>query len=162
MPWRDSGRGRGTEETGSGVFMRKRVLSSQKGVPGGLLATDVGAVEYPLDSSEEKELPKEAPYGEPGDARDTHDMEAFPPLLRLCDRGLPRVAKLGEEPMRCRPLRKRCRPLSFGRSIMMASVGGVPGDGGDKSFECSTTTESMERGSMSTMGVGRDLYGSYR
>ena len=44
--------GRGTEDGYSGVFIRKRVLSSQNGVPGGLLATDVGAVEKPLDSSD--------------------------------------------------------------------------------------------------------------
>jgi len=86
MPSRVYGRraeGRGTEDGISGVFIRRRVLSSQKGVPGGLLATEVGAVEKPFDSSEEYELPNEFPYGEPGDARETQDMDAFPPLLRL-------------------------------------------------------------------------------
>jgi hypothetical protein len=94
--------------------MRRRVLSSQRGLPGGLLATDVGAVEYPFDSSDEYELPKELPYGVPGDASETHDIDAFPPLLRLCDRVLLRPAKLGDEPMRWRPLSSRCLPLSFG------------------------------------------------
>lgn len=59
MPLRDSGRaeGRGTDDAISGVRMWMRVLSSQNGLPGGLLATEVGAVEKPFDSSDPNELP---------------------------------------------------------------------------------------------------------
>lgn len=66
-----------TEDTTSGVFIRNRHFSSMKGLPGGLLATDVGAVEKPLDSSEEYELPTEFPYGDPAPASETQDIDAF-------------------------------------------------------------------------------------
>jgi len=149
MPDRDKGRadGSGTEEGRSGVRIRRRVLSSQNGLPGGLLATDVGAVEKPLDSSDEYELPNELMYGDVGEARDTQDIEAFPPLRRLCERVLPMLAKLGELPMRCKPLSSRCLPLSFGFSIMIASVG-VCGGEDNISLSCSTMTDSIETGSM--------------
>jgi hypothetical protein len=127
--------------------MRRRVLSSQIGLPGGLLATDVGAVEKPFDSSDEYELPNEYEYGEVGDASDTQDIEAFPPLLRLCERVLLILHRLGELPMRCRPLSSRCLPLSFGFSIMMASVG-VCGGEDDIPLSCSIIIESIESGSM--------------
>jgi hypothetical protein len=63
-------------------------------------------------------------------------MDAFP-LLRLCERVLLRPVRLGEEPIRWRPLSSRCLPLSFGRSIRIASL------------ECcsSTTIESIDSGS---------------
>ena len=86
-------------------------------------------------------------YGEVGDASDTHDMDAFPPLRRPCERVLLRLTRLGELPMRCKPLSSRCLPLSFGFSIMMASVG-VCGREDDISLACSTMTESIESGSM--------------
>jgi len=50
--------------------------------------------------------------------------------------------------MRCSLLRSRRLPLSLGLSIMMASLGGVPGGDGVISRAWSTTTESMDRGSM--------------
>jgi hypothetical protein len=50
--------------------------------------------------------------------------------------------------MRCRPLRSRCRPLSLGFSIMMASLGCIRGGDEDISFTWSSTTESIDRGSM--------------
>jgi hypothetical protein len=75
-------------------------------------------------------------------------MEAFPPVRRLCERGLLRPAKLGEEPIRCKPLSNRCLPLSFGCSIMIASLGGVPGAEWNVSPACSMTMESIDRGSM--------------
>jgi hypothetical protein len=88
-------------------------------------------------------------YGEPGDANDTQDIEAFWLLLRLCERVLLRPARLVEEPIRCKPLSSRCLPLSFnGRSIMMASLGGVPGGDGDIPRAWSTTTESIDKGSI--------------
>jgi hypothetical protein len=87
-------------------------------------------------------------YGELGDASETHDIEAFPLLLRLCERDLLKPAKLGEEPMRCKPLSSRCLPLSFGFSIWIASLRGLLGGEDDDSFACSMTTESIERGSM--------------
>lgn len=135
--------------------MRSRVLSSQIGLPGGLLATEVGAVEKPFDSSDEYELPNECPYGEVGDASDTHDIDPFPPLLRLCERDLLRPARLGDEPIRCKPLSSRCLPLDFGFSIVMASLGGVWGGDERISFACSTTTESMDSGSIVEVMVGR-------
>ena len=87
-------------------------------------------------------------YGELGDASDTQDIEAFPPLLRLCERDLLRPAKLGDEPMRCKPLSRRCLLFSFGFSILIASLRGVRGGDDDVSFACSMTTESIDRGSM--------------
>jgi hypothetical protein len=55
-------------------------------------------------------------------------------------------ARLLDEPIRCKPMRRRCLPLSFGCSIIMASDGGVPGVGCASPW--STTTESMDSGSM--------------
>jgi len=50
--------GRGTDVGMSKVTIRSRAFSSKRGLPGvGLLVTDVGAVEYPADISEEYELP---------------------------------------------------------------------------------------------------------
>jgi hypothetical protein len=77
-------------------------------------------------------------------------MDAFPPLLRLCERGLPMCARLLEDAMRCRPMNRRCLPFIFGCSIMMASEGGVPGEGFTSPW--STTTESMDSGSMARRG----------
>ena len=74
-------------------------------------------------------------------------MEALGWLLKLCDLVLPIVAKLrlGEEPIRCKPLSKRCLPLSFvGRSVGNGSMAGVPGVGVSMSSGCSSTTLSME------------------
>jgi hypothetical protein len=71
------------------------------------LATEVGAVEKPFDSSDEYELPNELPYGDVVPASETQDIEAFCVLLRLCDRVLPMTDKLGEEPIRCNPFRRR-------------------------------------------------------
>jgi hypothetical protein len=87
-------------------------------------------------------------YGEPGDASETQDIDAFPPIRRLCERVLLRPARLGEEPMRCKPLSSRCLPLSLGCSIMIASLGGLLGGEENVSLACSSTTESMERGAM--------------
>lgn len=75
-------------------------------------------------------------------------MDAFPPLRRLCERARPMPTRLDDEPIRCKPLSSRCLPLSFGRSIIMASLVGVCGGEWPVSLACSTTTESMERGSM--------------
>jgi hypothetical protein len=53
--------------------------------------------------------------------------------------------RLGEEPIRCKPLSKRCLPLSFvGRSVGKGSMAGVPGVGVSMSSGCSRTTLSME------------------
>ena len=41
------------------------------------MATEVGAVEKPLDSSDEYELPNELPYGDPVPASETQDIDAF-------------------------------------------------------------------------------------
>ena len=50
--------GRGTDVGMPKVTIRSRAFSSKRGLPGaGLLVTDVGAVEYPADISEEYELP---------------------------------------------------------------------------------------------------------
>ena len=119
-----------------------------------LLATEVGAVENPVDSSDEYELPYEWPYGDEGDASATQDMDAFPGPLRLCERDLVRPARLGDEPMRCRPLRSRWRLLSLGRSMMvMASVEeGVERLAGAMSVGVETTTESMDGCSMVLVG----------
>ena len=77
-------------------------------------------------------------------------MEAFGWLLRLCDRVLPIAARLrlGEEPIRCSPLSRRCLPLSLGRSTGIVSIVGVPGVGVSISSGCSRTTVSMDVGSM--------------
>lgn len=60
-PSRDMGlrsEGRGTDVGMPKVTIRSRAFSSKRGLPGaGLLVTDVGAVEYPADISEEYELP---------------------------------------------------------------------------------------------------------
>lgn len=63
LEWGLRPEGRGTEDAKSGVFIRRRNFSSYKGkgLPGGLLATEVGAVEKPLDSSDEYELPNDCP-----------------------------------------------------------------------------------------------------
>jgi hypothetical protein len=129
------------------------------------LATDVGAVEKPLDSSDEYELPNEVPYGDPVPASETQDMEAFGWLLKLCDRVLPMDARLrlGEEPIRCSPLSRRCLPLSFGRSVGIVSTAGVPGVGVSVSSGCSRTTASMDVGSMALcISVVRSLGDSER
>lgn len=78
-------------------------------------------------------------------------MDALGWPLKLCDRVRPMAARLrvGEEPIRCSPLKRRCRPLSFvGRSIGIASTAGVPGVGVAMSSGCSKTTESIDVGSM--------------
>jgi hypothetical protein len=82
-------------------------------------------------------------------------MEAFPPVRRLLERGLLKPGRLGDEPMRCNPLSNRCLPLSLG-AMGMASVGVfVPGVDAMDSRGCSTTTESMESGSILEMGQSR-------
>ena len=101
-----------------------------------------------MDSSDDNELPNELPYGELGDASDTQDIDAFPGVLRLCERGLLKPVRLEELPMRCKPFSSRCRPLSFGFSIVMASLGGVLGGDGDSSLAWSTTMESIDKGSI--------------
>lgn len=107
-------------------------------------------MEKPLDSSDEYELPNDCPYGDPVPASETHDIEAFGGVLKLCDRVLPTVVKLrlGEEPIRCSPLSSRCLPFSFGRSIGVTSRAGVPDVGAPMSSGCSRTTASMDVGSI--------------
>ena len=119
------------------------------------MATDVGAVEKPLDSSDEYELPNEVPYGEPAPASETQDMDAFGWLRKLCERVRPMVVRLrlGDDPIRCSPLSRRCLPLSFvGRSIGRASIVGVPGVGVSIPSGCSRTTASMDVGSILLCG----------
>jgi hypothetical protein len=80
-------------------------------------------------------------------------MEAFPLLRRLCERDLLRPGRLGDEPMRCSPLSSRCLPLILG-AIVMASVGAlVSGVDDMDSKGCSTTTESIDNGSMLKNGA---------
>lgn len=99
-------------------------------------------------------MPNEYPYGVPGEANETQDMDAFPPLLRLCERGLVIPARLGEELIRCRPLSSRCLPFVLGFSMGIASLGGVGGVEGT-GLCSSTTIESMESGSMVKRAVRR-------
>ena len=74
-------------------------------------------------------------------------MEALPPAAYPEDDGRPILANDGEELMRWSPCNSRCLPFSFVCSIVIASVR-VEVRSGFDSEGVSTTTESIERGSM--------------
>ncbi|KAK4916627.1 hypothetical protein LTR66_017004, partial [Elasticomyces elasticus] len=111
----------------------------------GVEAAEVGAVEYPTESSEARQEPFEASYGEPGEDKETQEADALPPLLYPDDGDLPIFARDGDEEMRWRDWSSFLRPLSFGASPAcrgtVCGLAGVPGNGASR-------MDSIERAAM--------------